>query len=287
MGKEKMFNIGIMQGRLTKPNGRGIQFFPFYEWEKEFQIASRIGLDEIEWIFDYESYWKNPLWMLDGSQYIKKCIDLTGVRVNSICFDYFMCRPFYKADADKKAEIYKENFEVFKQILSGMKIIGANLIEIPLVDNSSISSKQEKEEVQSFLYKIARLAQEDRIEIGLEMDLPNPAFREFIVEINCKNIKANYDSGNSSGLGYIHQLELLSLNKLIRNVHIKDRALGGITKPLGTGNADFDELFNTLKQIKYQGSFILQAARTEDGREEENITGQIKFIKKYLYKYEF
>ena len=42
-----MWQIGIMQGRLTEPNGRGIQFFPFDNWRPEFEAAKEIGLDEI------------------------------------------------------------------------------------------------------------------------------------------------------------------------------------------------------------------------------------------------
>ena len=31
------YSTGIMQGRLTEPRGRGIQFFPFENWEREFE----------------------------------------------------------------------------------------------------------------------------------------------------------------------------------------------------------------------------------------------------------
>ena len=43
--------IGIMQGRLVLPKERGIQFFPFEEWQEEFQTASKIKIDEIDFIF--------------------------------------------------------------------------------------------------------------------------------------------------------------------------------------------------------------------------------------------
>ena len=54
-----MRSLGIMQGRLTRTLGRGIQFFPFEEWKEEFKAAQEIGIDEIEWIFDYPDYQKN------------------------------------------------------------------------------------------------------------------------------------------------------------------------------------------------------------------------------------
>ena len=50
-----MRSIGIMQGRLTQPKGRGIQFFPFDNWIEEFKVAKEIGLKEIEFIFDYDN----------------------------------------------------------------------------------------------------------------------------------------------------------------------------------------------------------------------------------------
>ena len=53
--------LGIMQGRLTPPKGRGIQFFPFDYWENEFWMAKELELDEIEFIFDYDRYDQNPL----------------------------------------------------------------------------------------------------------------------------------------------------------------------------------------------------------------------------------
>ena len=34
-----MISFGIMQGRLTPSQGKGIQFFPFDHWEKEFELG--------------------------------------------------------------------------------------------------------------------------------------------------------------------------------------------------------------------------------------------------------
>ena len=45
-------------------------------------------------------------------------------------------------------------------------------------------------------------------------------------------------------------------------MHIKDRTPGGTTVPLGTGNANFPELFNLLDNVGYNGNLILQTARS-------------------------
>lgn len=280
-----MGSIGIMQGRLTKSLGRGIQFFPFKEWKDEFTTAQHIGLDEIEWIFDYPDYQKNPLWTKQGTKEICRVIHDTGIKVHSICWDYFMRRPFYKFDATVSEEILKENKQMMQRTLEAMRVIGASLVEIPMVDDSSVKNGVESKEAIKFLRWVCDQAAEYEITVGLETDFPPGKFCGFLDSIERKNIVANYDSGNSSGLGYNHRDELLSLGKYVFNVHIKDRVKGNGTVRLGTGSADFEAVFSTLKQIGYKNSFILQAARGEEGCEEETIKEQMLFVKKYLEKY--
>src|SRR3989344_3359367 len=99
----KNIRIGIIQGRLTPPRGRGIQFFPFDNWRAEFYLARDLGLHHIEWIFDLEDYRKNPLWTKAGRKEIKKIIAETGVSIDFICADYFMRNPFHKNIKQKEA----------------------------------------------------------------------------------------------------------------------------------------------------------------------------------------
>jgi hexulose-6-phosphate isomerase len=46
---------------------------------------------------------------------------------------------------------------------------------------------------------------------------------------------------------------------------MKDRVLGGTTVALGTGNANFDAVFECLGRLSYSGLVILQTARAKDG----------------------
>ena len=57
-----------------------------------------------------------------------------------------------------------------------------------------------------------------------------------------------------------------------------DTMISGLT-------ADFDRLFTGLKEINYKHSFILQAARGADNKEEENISEQRKFVTGYIERY--
>ncbi len=77
----------------------------------------------------------------------------------------------------------------------------------------------------------------------------------------------NYDSGNSSSLGYEVGEEFAAYGHRIGSVHIKDRRLGGGTVPLGTGNADLPAVFRGLAALGYHGDYVLQIARSEPGEE--------------------
>lgn len=275
-----MWQIGIMQGRLTEPKGRGIQFFPFDNWKEEFATAQELRLDEIEFIFDYENYTENPIWQGRGKK-VKEIADETGVCIKSVCFDYFMRRPFFKFDGTKREEVLEENKRIIEHILCNMKQIGATLIEIPLVDDSALKNEQEAGAFRDFLLQVLKNAPGD-IKFGLETDLPPKGFKEYLDSFGQARIGANYDSGNSSGIGYRPYEEVTTLKDYIFNVHIKDRVYQGTTVALGTGSADFKELFRGLKEINYRESFILQAARGEDGCERDTIRQQYQFVKDWI-----
>ena len=46
-------NTGIMQGRLLPKYQGNYQAHPVGNWQQEFKIANQLGLDCIEFIFDY------------------------------------------------------------------------------------------------------------------------------------------------------------------------------------------------------------------------------------------
>ena len=88
-----------------------------------------------------------------------------------------------------------------------------------------------------------------------------------------------------SGLGYITTEEFAAYGHRIGSIHIKDRYRkpeGGIeTRPLGTGSADFDNVFEAIRGIQYTGGLTLQAARGADNDEVHFIRDQLAFVRRY------
>ncbi len=282
-----MINLGIMQGRLTPQKGRGIQFFPFDNWKNEFFDANEISANEIEWLFDYDNYTDNPIWCRENATRINELKEKTGVQIRSVCLHYFIKRPFHKYVGREREAVLAENRNVVFTLLDNMTYIGAKVLEIPILDSASIRTVEEENDCKEFIEEICSEASVRKLEVSIESDYMPEKLASFIHRIGRDNLKVTYDSGNSSGLGYDHQQELRILGTLVGNVHIKDRIRGGGTVPLGTGSADFDCVFRSLKEVGYSSSLILEAARGQEGREKENVCEQLDFVRGNLERFDF
>lgn len=255
--------IGIMQGRLVPPTDNRIQCFPRQRWADEFSLASQAGLDCIEWIYDLYGADVNPLATQAGVQRLKELSQQHGVKILSICADYFMDKPLVRAN---EAEL-EERLHTLYWLLERGQLVGINRMVIPFVDASRIETQAEFDGVVVLLKRVLQEAGKTGIEIHLETSLNPARFADLLAQLPHPLLKANYDSGNSSSLGYHPAEEFAAYGERVGSVHIKDRLLGASTVPLGTGDADFTALSESLRQVSYQGDFILQAARGTSGDE--------------------
>ena len=227
-----------------------------------------------------EDYRKNPLWTKAGRKEIKKIIAETGVSIDFICADYFMRNPFHKNIKQKEALS-----KILKSLVEFAKEINASVVEIPLLDNSSMSSEKDEEAFRRIIMPIMPHAEKHAISISLETDLDPKRFKNFMKKLRHPLIKITYDSGNSSGIGYDPREEFKAYSKHMKNIHIKDRLKGGTTMPLGTGSADLSAVFEMINKHGRIGSIVLQAARGKDGDEFREIKSQITFVERLIKKY--
>lgn len=258
-----MTYIGIMEGRLFPPEAGRFQSFPREHWADEFERAAQAGLDCIEWIYDQYGADVNPIATDAGIERMKALSQQHHVQVLSICADYFMDQPLVRTTP---AEL-EERLSKLTWLLRRGQILGLNRLVLPFVDASRIETQAEFDGVVELLERVAPLAAETNIEIHLETSLEPARFAGLLAKLPHPKIKANYDSGNSSSLGYAPRQEFAAYGTRIGSVHIKDRLRGGGTVPLGSGDADFPALAECLKAVDYKGDFILQVARGEPGEE--------------------
>jgi L-ribulose-5-phosphate 3-epimerase len=280
---------GIMQGRLSPPEDGRFQSFPRTAWREEFARAHAAGLDYIEWIHDAYGEAKdkttgrvyNPIFTAEGLAEFDALKAEHNIATPALCGDWFMDVPLIRcspAERDRREKHLHDLIPIAKRI-------GATRIVLPFVDNSKINGEYEKQAVIEILKRALPTAEKQGVELHLEADFNPEDFATFLARIEHPMLKVNWDSGNSSGLGYIATEEFAAYGQRIGSVHIKDRYKnpeGGVeTRPLGTGSADFDDVFTAIKTIDYKGGVTLQVARGADNDEINFIKTQLDFVKRY------
>ena len=268
-----------MQGRLSFPIDNKIQYFPKNRWQDEFKEAASCNFACIEWIFD--TYENNPIMDNFKITEMKSLSNKFGVKINSVCADYFMEEKIFN---ESKYEIEK-NLDVLQKLIKNCRKADIYILEIPLIDSSSISTTEHENDLVKNLSRILPFAKDNGVVITLETDMPPRRFRNFLENFEPSIVFANYDTGNSTSLGYDVEEELDILSDRIKNIHIKDRIIHGKTVPLGTGDTKFDLFFSNLKKINFKGDLIIQGAREDNSTPKQTCEKYYKFVKQYVDKY--
>ena len=277
-----MNSLGIMLGRLSPPINNMIQSFPSKTWRKEFQLANKLGFDLIEWIYDLAE--NNPIISQDPNE-LKKLSSENDIKIDSVCADYFMEKKLFNVSTFELSS----NLDKLKQLIRNCNKLEIKILEIPLVDSSSIQNDAFRREFVSNLNSIIPYAEDNQVYLTLETDLPPELFCNLLEEFNHPNVVANYDIGNSISLGYDPSVELTTMSKWIKNIHVKDRLYNSGTVPLGSGSVDFELFFTLLSKINFSDSLIIQGAREDlvnhQISPEETCSKYLKFVKQCMSKY--
>lgn len=267
-----------MQGRLVPPLDARIQCFPRESWADEFAFAADAGLDTIEWIYDQFGADVNPIATDEGIAAVLELSERHGVRVVSLCADYFMDWPFLRTNA---AEL-NERIDVLLRLVDRSRRLGIERIVLPFVDASRIETDAELEQVVETISWALPRAEDAGIELHLETSLGPPRFVELLARLPSDLVKVNYDIGNSASLGFDPREEFAAYGDRVGSVHIKDRMKGGVTVPLGSGDADLPAVFDCLRTLGYAGDFVLQVARDVPGDEVRWAQRNRELVRDYL-----
>lgn len=276
-----MQNIGFMQGRLSEVRNGIIQEFPWKTWELEFARAKSLEIFIMEWTLDYENLYKNPLMTKDGQLKIKNLCKDSGISIPSITGDCFMQSPFWKVNKPER-EILLDDFI---NIIHACGALNIEYIVIPLVDNGSLSSKEEEIVLIESLLSCKQILDSSNVKILFEIDLPPKEVSSFIYQLNPDTFGINYDIGNSASLGYEPKDEFFEYGQRVLNVHVKDRIYKGKTVPLGEGDANFEQVFSILSELGYQGNYILQTARSYEGKDSQVLIKYKNMTSAWINKY--
>lgn len=269
--------IGFMQGRLVASEKKNkIQYFPEKNWKLEIFKARKNNIKLMEWTINIENIKHNPLIIENIFNSEINFLKKSKIQIESVTCDFFMQKPFFKK------KYFKDKKKITKYLnilIKHSEILGIKYIVIPLVDNSSIKSKNEEKIVINYFSKIqSRLK---KLNILFESDYKPIRLHNFIKKFDKEFFGINYDTGNSAALGYDIEEEYRYF-KYVKNIHIKDRRLKSSSVRLGDGDVNFKAFFKYLKKSKYKGNLILQTARVKSNQHLNEIKKNIKFVQSLL-----
>ena len=269
--------IGFIQGRLSELVDGRIQSFPWESWQTEFILAKKIGIQLMEWTIDSKKIEYNPILVSDEHTSITKLSNANNISIPSVTDDFFMENPPWNSDIEEIVRIHRN-------IVAGMENVGSRILVVPLVDNSTILDENIESIFFEFIAKLESALRKHSVKIAIESDFEPDKLSNFISNFDPEIMGINYDIGNSASLGFDSYNELDLYGDRVINVHVKDRLLGGTTVPLGSGNANLPKTIQLLEKVGYKGNYVLQTARSQDGKHTEVIVKYANMVEEWLHE---
>ena len=277
-------NIGFMQGRLSDTYQGRIQSFPWSTWDKEFAEGGIHNFRVMEWTIDFEMFDRNPLVTESGREYITYLERKNSLKVESVTCDCFMQVPFWKPEETEFSDLSMKRFKTLVEACSKQKV---KYLVLPLVDNGSLTKKRHEECLVETLKKEESNIRNSGVQVIFESDYDPVGILNLMTTLDSSIYGINYDTGNSASMGYDTKEEFEVYHQYIRNIHVKDRLLGGTTVPLGEGNLQIDEVCKQIKRYDYRGNMILQTARSRTNAHAYELTKNRSYLVRALKKYHY
>lgn len=247
-----MPTIGIMQGRLFPPDVTKYQVFPSGTWRDEFRIAQEMGFEAIEWLWDAENVFKNPLFDETRIPEIADTAAQYQIVLDSVCADYFRVHGI--ADGDKNS------LRVLETLILHASRVGIKRVIVPLMDRAKIRSEADQVKLRQALAPFYAVLREKKITLCLESDLDANENLKLMKNFDSGCVKIHYDLGNAAGWGFPLAEEIETLKDFIGGIHVKDKNRSGDNVPLGTGIADLKTALKSLSNLGLLEHPILETA---------------------------
>jgi sugar phosphate isomerase/epimerase len=244
------YRIGFLQGRLIETPGP-LQWVCHNRINEELDIGRRLGAHHIELIAEREHNSNNPLWDTAAGRELLIKASAREITFCAICDDYLLSH-----DLATSSDVLDHALLTIRQSAQ----LGIRKIVSPLLDASMLTA----ERMNKFLIPIREMADEaakHEMEVCLETDLFGNQAASFLSTVDRSNVRVTYDTGNCTAAGHDPREDITALGQLVGHLHIKDKNLAGENVILGTGNVDFQAVFESLHEIGYGGTLSFETAR--------------------------
>ncbi|AXQ79568.1 L-ribulose-5-phosphate 3-epimerase [Streptococcus chenjunshii] len=278
---------------MTRPIGIYEKATPkFFSWRERLHFAKKLGFDFVEMSIDESD---DRLARLDWSKEerldLVKAVYETGVRIPTICFSGHRRYPL----GSGKPEVEARSLETMRKCIELAQDLGVRVIQLAGYDvYYEEKTAQTRSRFLKNLRKACDWAEAAQVILAIEiMDDPfiNSIEKYLAVE---KEIDSPYlfvypDTGNVSAWHNDIYSEFFLGHRSIAALHLKDTyAVTHESKgqfrdvAFGAGCVNWEEMFAVLKDINYQGPFLLEMW-SENCETVEETEKAIKAAQDFLY----
>ena len=215
----------------------------------KWEAAKKAGLDGVE-IGVGGAADKLSITNPDWQKRTKDDVEKAGLVVSSLSMDLLNSNPLA---TDELPPAWVE------QTIAACAALGAGAILVPFFGKAHmLAGKEWKPEITTLverLRKLAPVAKDAGVKLGLECTLSGKQFNEILDRVDSEWVGAYYDIGNSTGAGLVPADDIKTIGARIAMVHFKD---GG--NFLGEGKVDIQAAADALKAVDYRGWIILETS---------------------------
>ena len=180
---------------------------------------------------------------------------------------------------DKREDV-EERVEKSKKIMDITVKLGCSIVQTHI---GLIPEDETSEIWQTMTYaldKVGSYGEKVGCSLATETGPESPELmRRFLDSIKRETIKVNYDPANLVMKGFDHLGGVKELSSYIIHTHAKDGKRNDGEVPLGEGDVNFAEYIKALREIGYDGFFVIEREVGEDP------AGDIAKAKKFLDRF--
>ncbi len=237
-------------------------------WPEKFQTAKELGFDFIEISVDESDERLARLdWSFEEREAIRQAMRESGVSLRSMCFSGHRRYPLGSRDAKTR----RLALELMEKAIRLAADLGIRVIQLAGYDVYYEPSGQDtKENFIAGLKACAAMAAREQVMLAVEiMDTPFlnsiTKYLEYDRLIDSPWLAVYPDIGNLNAWGNDVKAELQKGRNRIVAVHVKETKnvtddYGGQFRDVlfGQGDMDFAAIFRDLKELAYEGPFVLE-----------------------------
>lgn len=233
-----------------------------FTWEEKLMTAKKAGFDYMELSIDESDERLARLdWSDEEIENLRSIMRFTGISFPTMCLSGHRRYPF----GSKDPEIRKKAMEIMEKAINLAVKLGIRCIQLATYDVYYEESDEETKKLFLGGMKEA-VAMASRAGVILAMEIMDTKFVGTIVralhylkEIPSPYFKIYPDMGNLSNFSNDVTGEFeIGISETVA-IHVKETKPGVFKEvPFGEGEVNFVEIFKKLKELNYQGMFLIE-----------------------------